>query len=236
MPGVLERALRRDRLVVAGAIALVALLAWAYLLSGAGMGMIAMMLPSATPVILLSAAINRRSRADQAPYGSAAAFTMGYLLAWAFFSLLAVAVQWWLESQGWLTPMMVSASDLLAGGVLMVAGAWQFSPWKSACLAHCRSPVQFLTGHRRPGKTGAIRMGMHHGLFCLGCCWFLMALLFVGGVMNLYWIIALAIYVAAEKLLPGGQNTARVTGAVLMLWGLWLLVTHPMITSLSKGI
>lgn len=260
MIDILERALRRDRVVVAAALALVSILAWAYLLAGAGMGMsamemtrhsmmpmpmmqhvqwdlsyavlmffmwwlmmTAMMLPSAAPVILLATGINRRSRADNAPYGSAAAFTIGYLLAWALFSLLAMGTQWWLEKLGWLTPMMVSARDLLAGTVLVVAGAWQFSPWKSACLNHCRSPVQFLTEHRRTGNIGATLMGMHHGLFCLGCCWFLMALLFVGGVMNLYWIIGLAIYVAAEKLLPGGQRIARIVGVVLLLWGLAIL-------------
>ena len=185
--------------------------------------MIAMMLPSATPVILLATALNRRSRVDQAPYGSAAAFTAGYLLAWALFSLLATGAQWRLERVGWLTPMMASASDILAGTVLLVAGAWQFSPWKSACLDHCRSPVQFLTEHRRTGNVGAALMGIHHGLFCLACCWFLMALLFVGGVMNLYWIVGLAIYVGVEKLLPAGQRIAKVMGAVLVLWGVVLL-------------
>ena len=185
--------------------------------------MIAMMLPSATPVILLAAGINRRSRLDQAPYGSAAAFTTGYLLVWALFSLLATGAQWGLETLGWLTPMMVSASDLLAGAILVVAGVWQFSPWKSACLSHCRSPVQFLTERRRTGNIGATMMGMHHGLFCLGCCWFLMGLLFVGGVMNLYWIVGLAIYVAAEKLLPGGPRTARLFGVLLIGWGVGVL-------------
>jgi len=265
----IERTLRHDQWVVAGALVLVAALAWAYLLSGAGMGMgalemtrhsmmpmplmqpthwdfsyatlmffmwwlmmIAMMLPSATPVILLAAGINRRSRGEQPPYGSAAAFTAGYLLAWAFFSVISTAAQWWLERADRLTPMMVSSSDVLAGVLLLAAGAWQLTPWKSACLNHCRSPVHFLTVHRRPGNTGALRMGMHHGLYCLGCCWFLMALLFVGGVMNLYWILGLAIYVAAEKMLPGGQKTARAVGGVLILWGLGLLVRAAVITNL----
>lgn len=261
MTDILERALRRDRWVVAGALALVTLVCWVYLLAGAGMGMtamemtrhsmmpmpmmehaqwdlsyavlmffmwwlmmIAMMLPSATPMILLATALNRRSRTDQAPYGSAAAFTAGYLLAWALFSLVATGAQWWLEKAGWLTPMMVSSSNILAGTVLLVAGAWQFSPWKSACLDHCRSPVQFLTEHRRQGNAGAFLMGMHHGLFCLGCCWFLMALLFVGGVMNLYWIVGLAIYVGVEKAMPFGQRTAKIIGAILMVWGVVVLV------------
>ena len=263
MAEILERALRRDRQVVAGALALVTVLAWLYLLAGAGMGMsamemtrhsmmpmpmmqhaewdlsyavlmffmwwlmmIAMMLPSATPMILLATALNRRSQEQQAPYGSAAAFTAGYLLAWALFSLVATGAQWWLERVGWLTPMMVSASALLAGTVLLVAGAWQFSPWKAACLKHCRSPVQFLTEHRHPGNIGALWMGMNHGLFCLGCCWFLMALLFVGGVMNLYWIVGIAIYVAVEKVLPGGLKIVKAMGVVLMVWGAVLLVRY----------
>lgn len=263
MAAILERALRRDRQVVAGALMLATALAWAYILAGAGMGMtamemtrhsmmpmpmmehaewdvsyallmffmwwlmmIAMMLPSATPMILLATALNRRSQADQVPYGSAAAFTAGYLLAWALFSVIATGTQWWLERMGWITPMMASASDLMAGTVLLVAGSWQFSPWKSACLKHCRSPVQFLTEHRRPGNAGALSMGMHHGLFCLGCCWFLMALLFVGGVMNLYWIVGIAVYVAVEKVLPGGPRIAKIMGAALMAWGGWLLAQY----------
>ncbi len=122
--------------------------------------------------------------------------------------------------------MMASASDLLAGTVLGVAGVWQFSPWKSACLKHCRSPVQYLTEHRHPGNAGALWMGMHHGLFCLGCCWFLMALLFVGGVMNLYWIVGIAIYVAVEKVLPGGPRIAKAMGVVLSVWGAGLLIRY----------
>jgi predicted metal-binding membrane protein len=257
----LERALRHDRRIVAVSLLLVTVLAWIYLLAGAGMGMsamemtrhsmmpipmmqhaewdlayavlmffmwwlmmIAMMLPSAAPAILLATALNRRSKEDRPPYGSTASFTAGYLFAWAFFSLGATTVQWWLEGLGWLTPMMASASDLLAGTVLVVAGLWQFSPWKSACLKHCRSPVQLLTEHRRPGNLGAFWMGMHHGWYCLACCWFLMALLFVGGVMNLYWIFGIAIYVAVEKILPGGQRIAKIMGAVLVAWGAWILV------------
>ena len=263
MTELLERALRRDRRIVAGSLLLVTVLAWIYLLAGAGMGMtamemtrhsmmpmpmtehtqwdlsyavlmffmwwlmmVAMMLPSAAPVILLAAALNRRSKEDQPPYGSVASFTFGYLFAWALFSLVATAAQWWLESVGWLTPMMASASDLLAGTVLIVAGLWQFTPWKSACLKHCRSPVQQLTEHRKPGNLGAFQMGMHHGWYCLACCWFLMALLFVGGVMNLYWIIGIAIYVAVEKVLPWGDRIAKVMGAVLVVWGAWILVRY----------
>lgn len=187
--------------------------------------MVAMMLPSVTPVVLLAAAVNRRARPGQAPYGSSAAFVTGYLLAWGGFSLLAVAMQWGLERTGLLNAMGVSTSQRLAGALLLVAGLWQFSPWKQACLAHCRQPVEFLSQHHRPGQRGALLMGAHHGLYCLGCCWFLMVLLFVGGVMNLRWIIGLTIYVWVEKAAPGGPLLARVLGAALSAWGGWLLLT-----------
>jgi predicted metal-binding membrane protein len=186
--------------------------------------MIAMMLPSAAPTILLSAALNRRSRAAVPPYGSAAAFTAGYLLAWAAFSLVAVAIQWWLERSGQLSMHMESVNALLNGSLLVAAGIWQLSPMKHACLKHCRSPVEFLTRHRRPGTLGALAMGAHHGIHCLGCCWFLMALLFVGGVMNLYWIIGLAGFVFAEKVLARGAALGRIAGVGLLLWGVLVLL------------
>jgi len=256
-----ENLLRRDRLVVAGALLLVAATAWAWLLAGAGMDMsafemtrhstmempwlrptqwttayailmflmwwammVAMMLPAATPVVLLAAALNRRSNTGQAPFGPTTAFAAGYLLAWGGFSATAVLTQWGLERSGLLSPMMVSASTTFTGLVLLSAGLWQFSPWKASCLRHCRSPVEFLTRHRRPGVPGALGMGGRHGLYCLGCCWFLMALLFVGGVMNLYWIIGLTIYVWVEKSWPGGPFAARIMGVLLVVSGLLVLV------------
>lgn len=179
--------------------------------------MMAMMLPSATPVILLAAALNRR--ASSPPFGSTAAFTLGYLLAWGVFSLVAVVLQYALEQWGLLSMHMESVSDVLTGGLLITAGAWQLSPLKNACLNHCRSPVEFLTRNRRSGVTGALYMGAHHGLYCLGCCWFLMALLFVGGVMNLYWIIGLALFVFFEKVLVMGQRLGRLAGVVLIICG-----------------
>ena len=186
--------------------------------------MIAMMLPSAAPVVLLSAALNRRSRSDTPPYGSAAAFTLGYLLAWACFSLVAVLLQFLLERSGLLSMHMESVSDPLTGVLLVAAGAWQLSPIKNACLRHCRSPVEFLTRCRRPGTVGALTMGAHHGLYCLGCCWFLMALLFVGGVMNLYWIVGLALFVFAEKVLVMGRALGRAVGACLLVSGALVLL------------
>jgi predicted metal-binding membrane protein len=186
--------------------------------------MVAMMLPSAAPTILLTAALNRRSTSDHPPFGTASFFTMGYLLAWLFFSLIAVVAQLVLENNGLLSTMMYSKSTYLTAGLLIAAGIWQFSPIKQACLRHCRSPVDFVTRHRRPGNRGALMMGLHHGTYCLGCCWFLMALLFAGGVMNLYWIAGLALFVLIEKLFPKGAWFGRIAGAGFVITGTVLLV------------
>jgi len=188
------------------------------------MMMVAMMLPSAAPTILLAAAVNRRAASGRRPYGTAGFFTAGYLLAWLFFSVVAVAAQWALQDNGQLSAMMRSTSPYLTAALLVAAGLWQFTPIKQACLRHCRSPVEFLTRRRRPGNTGVLAMGVEHGTYCLGCCWFLMALLFAGGVMNLYWIAGLALYVLAEKLLPHGAQIGRCAGLALILAGLFVLV------------
>ena len=187
--------------------------------------MIAMMLPSTTPVILLAAALNRRSNNTRPPYGSTLSFATGYLLAWAGFSALAVGIQWLLQHAELISGVLKSSSTLLSVLLLLLAGAWQFTAWKYACMAHCRGPVEYLSAHYRPGNKGALIMGLNHGLYCLGCCWFLMVLLFVGGVMNLYWITGLAVYVWAEKMLPAGARIDRMMGVVLIAWGAVLLTT-----------
>jgi predicted metal-binding membrane protein len=227
-----ERVISRDRWLVSGALILVAVLAWAYTLAGVGMTpdahagtllamwwimMIAMMLPSAAPTILLAAAINRRSRAERPPFGTTASFATGYLLAWLFFSTVATIAQWSLQTSGVLSAMLRSSSDYLTGALLLLAGLWQFTPAKRACLRHCRSPVEVLTRHRRPGNYGALVMGALHGSYCLGCCWMLMALLFAGGVMNMLWIVGLTLYVLAEKWFPHGERIAQATGILLIL-------------------
>jgi predicted metal-binding membrane protein len=189
--------------------------------------MMAMMLPSAAPMILLFAMINRKQRDHGAPYVPTGIFAAGYLLVWGGFSLVAVAAQWGLERMGLLSAMMVGTSVLLGAGLLIAAGAYQLSPLKHACLRHCRSPLIFISHHWRPGNLGALRMGVEHGAYCTGCCWFLMALLFYGGIMNLYWIVGLAVFVLLEKTIPGGHLLGRITGALLIAWGaaLALLVT-----------
>ncbi|HEX6111414.1 MAG TPA: DUF2182 domain-containing protein [Geminicoccaceae bacterium] len=280
--------LKRDRIVVIAALVTVIVLAWTYLLAGAGMGMsplemnattspragmattdgdmsgmatdnatsdamqdlamaamapvawtpgyavlmffmwwimmMAMMLPSAAPLILLFAMINRKQREKDAPYVPTGIFAAGYLLVWGAFSLVAVSAQWGLERSGLLSSMMVSTSALLGAGLLIAAGAYQLTPLKHACLRHCRSPLFFISHHWRPGNLGALRMGVEHGAFCTGCCWFLMALLFYGGIMNLYWIVGLALFVLLEKTLRGGQRLGRITGGLLIAWGAALIL------------
>ncbi|MFP6746735.1 MAG: DUF2182 domain-containing protein [Alphaproteobacteria bacterium] len=185
--------------------------------------MVAMMLPSAAPLVLLFAAVNRKSRLGGRPYVPTGVFAAGYLVAWGGFSLLAVLGQWGLERLALLSPMMQTTSLYLGAALLVGAGVYQLTPLKQACLRHCRSPLAFIAHHWRQGGGGAFRMGLEHGLFCLGCCWVLMALLFYGGVMNLWWVAGLALYILIEKLAPGGPRLGRYTGGLLILWGLWVL-------------
>ena len=185
--------------------------------------MFGMMLPSAAPLLLLFARMMRKEKNKGAPYVPTGVFALGYVIMWAAFSAIATGAQWGLEASGLLSGIMVGTSAVLGAGLLIAAGVWQLTPWKNACLRHCRSPIGFLSAHWRPGRTGAFKMGLVHGAFCLGCCWFLMALLFYGGVMNLYWIIGLALYILIEKLLPAGARIGQLTGVILIAWGATLL-------------
>jgi len=186
--------------------------------------MVAMMLPGAAPTLLLFARVNRKERDNSRPYVPTGAFAAGYLVVWGGFSLLATGLQWWFEQLGLLTSM-TATSMWLGGAILIGAGAWQLTPIKSICLRHCRSPLSFLSHRWRPGRTGAVRMGLEHGAYCLGCCWFLMGLLFFGGIMNLYWIIGLAAFVLLEKTAPIGNRIGRVAGLALAGWGIYLLMS-----------
>ena len=185
--------------------------------------MVAMMLPSAAPMILLFATINRRQRETGHPYVATSIFAVGYLAAWAGFSLVAVILQWGFERTGILSPMLVGTNVIFGGVLLLAAGVYQLTPIKHACLRHCRSPLAFLSTHWRRDARGALRMGLVHGAFCVGCCWFLMGLLFFGGVMNLYWIAGLALLVLFEKTVPAGHWLGYATGVVLLVWGAGML-------------
>ena len=188
--------------------------------------MVAMMIPSAAPTLLLYTALKRRGSERASATQLSLIFLSGYLLVWGGFSLLATGAQWATEVSDLVDgPMMTLASRPAAGTILVLAGLFQFSSLKTACLTQCSSPAEFLTRHRRTGRSGALLMGMHHGAYCCGCCWALMALLFVGGIMNLYWIAGIAVYVLAERLVPNPRLFARLTGGLLMTWGIWFIIT-----------
>ncbi len=252
--------IKRDRLVIGLAIALLAVGAWAYTIyearrmdltgvcacAGMKMGgpdleawplgsllplflmwvvmMVAMMLPSAAPMLLTFAAVARNRRAAARPYVPVSVFAAGYLAIWSIFSLAAALGQWLLHRAALLSPMMVSASVWLAGGLLLVAGVFQFTPLKRSCLSHCRAPLEFIMTRWREGGRGAFAMGIEHGAYCAGCCWALMALLFVLGVMNILWIALLTIIVALEKILPRTKWFSVALGLALLAWGGWVLV------------
>ena len=190
--------------------------------------MIAMMTPSAAPMVLLYAgAYRHEQRQGKLASGLVPtfAFAIGYLAAWAVFSLIATGLQWGLEHVGLIHQMkMWSISPAFSGTLLLAAGIYQLTPFKEVCLKHCRSPAQFLSDHFKPGKIGAFNIGWRHGLYCLGCCWFLMALLFAGGIMNLVWIAGLAIFVLIEKIAPFGHWIARIAGVAMIAAGVWMLV------------
>jgi len=182
--------------------------------------MAAMMLPTAAPTVLLVTVLagDRLDNSNLVP-AAAMLFASGYLLVWCGFSLAATSVQWGLDKAGLLSETIAFANVVLASTVLVAAGVYQWTPLKHTCLRHCRSPTGFLVHHWRGGMLGAVRTGVRHGLFCLGCCWMLMALLFVGGLMNLAWVGAIALLVLFEKTLPGGDWMGRFTGLVLIGWG-----------------
>jgi predicted metal-binding membrane protein len=237
-PDLTSRILRHERLVVAGGIALLVGLGWWSLLTGgaptggsmAAMGtppfaavaamwwlmMAAMMLPSATPAILLYAQV--RVGAEGSAVARPAAFLAGYLVVWLLFSLVAATAQRLLTG-----PSMALGNRTAEAALLVLAGLYQLSPLKGACLRQCRAPAQFLSRHWRPGVAGAVRLGIVHGGYCVGCCWVLMALLFVGGVMNIVWIAALTLIVAVEKLASQGQWIGRAAGVGLIAWGAAML-------------
>ena len=284
----LERLLKRDRAITVAGLAVLCVLAWVYVVAGAGLGMsawdmtklalfphqqsqdmtpgmdmpdmdmpdmdmpgmdmsamaepgiwgpaiwalmiamwwimmIAMMSPSAAPAVLLYARVHRHALAqgqDQEKLAPTGMFVAGYLLVWLAFSVAAAALYWLLEREAIVSATtMGSQSRWLSGALLIAAGLYQLSPLKNACLSHCRAPAAFLSRHWRPGALGALRAGALHGTYCVGCCWMLMALLFVGGVMNLVWIAALAILVLVEKLLPAGRWIGRAAGILLIAWG-----------------
>ena len=251
----LEMIVQRDRLVLLSGLIGVSAIAWAYtiVLSGdAGHAshaailevprtwtgtdlamtfgmwtvmMLAMMLPTAAPMVLSLAKISRGQSVATDPVAPATAFLFGYAIVLTAFSGIAAAMQWAFHQAAWTTMAGESTNRVFAATVLLGAGAFQFSQWKDACLHRCRSPLWFLMTQWQPGAIGGIKMGIAHGRFCIGCCWALMALMFVGGSMNLLWTAGLALLMLAEKALPAGRAIGRVAGVALIVWGAGLLGT-----------
>ncbi len=181
--------------------------------------MVGMMVPTAVPMTLIYAAVSRKAASQNTPIPAAGVFVTGYVVMWVLFSLGATAAQCLLDRAALLSPMMVTTSPALGAGLLIGAGFYQLTPLKNACLDHCRAPAHFFARHWRAGVGGAFRMGLEHGAFCLGCCWVLMGLLFLGGVMNILWIAAITLFVLLEKVLPLGHQGGRVAGIVMILAG-----------------
>jgi predicted metal-binding membrane protein len=181
--------------------------------------MVGMMIPAAAPTILLFSALERK-RSAAGMGGRTASFVAGYFVIWTTFSVAAAAAQTALSHTGLMSMQMATTSALLGGAVFIAAGLFELTPAKNQCLVRCRSPLEWIPRHMQPGRAGALRMGMQHGAYCLGCCWALMLLLFVGGVMNLVWVAALAAVVLLQKVLPGGMRLARFAGVALITAGL----------------
>jgi len=188
-----------------------------------GVMMIAMMTPTAAPMILMFSAIHRRRTSEGRPAVPTAIFVLGYLVVWTIYSVVAALAQAGLHSAAMLSSAMAATSPLLAGGLLVAAGVFQWTPLKRACLATCRSPLSFLMIGWREGRGGAFVMGLRHGLYCLGCCWAVMALLFVAGIMNLLWVASIAVAILVEKVVPRGELIGRLAGVVLVAAGVLIV-------------
>jgi predicted metal-binding membrane protein len=240
---------RRDRVAILTGLVGVTLLAWVYLFYTArhmtamsampdmvmlrawtavdfflmflmwAVMMVGMMVPTAAPMTLVYAAIARRAASQNSPVAPAAVFIAGYVTTWTLFSMAATLLQWTLERTALLSSMMVSTSPMLGAGILIAAGVYQFTPLKAACLRHCQTPVRFFSEQWRNGTAGAFRMGFVYGVYCLGCCGFLMLLLFLGGVMNLLWVAVITVFIFAEKLSPLSSVGGRAAGLAMILLG-----------------
>jgi predicted metal-binding membrane protein len=187
--------------------------------------MVAMMIPSAAPMILTFAMVNRKRREQDRPFVPTGIFLLGYLIVWTGFSAIAAVAQWILHGKALLSPVMVSTSSILGGALLIAAGIFQWTPLKNTCLTHCRTPLNFLMTDWREGKLGALRMGLKHGAYCTGCCWVLMALLFIVGVMNIWWIAILTVLVLVEKIAPRELFLGKISGVLFVAWGIWMFAS-----------
>jgi len=249
----LEKSLSHDRLIILVGIAITSAIAWIHMSDiSSGVGslifhhsghhgsvgtflshftmwiimMVAMMLPTAGPMILTFSTISRGQRQKKQPYVNTLIFTFGYIIVSIGYSLLATVLQWWLHTNAMLTSLGASDSHILSGILLCVAGIYQWSSLKQACLRFCRNPFTFLMGNWREGNTGALYMGLKHGLLCTGCCWALMALMFVGGVMNLLWMVVITAIILIEKVAPKGDIFAKIAGVAMITGGIYFIAMN----------
>jgi len=248
----IESLLQREQLLVFSGLALITVLAWAYMLHmawgmvGKGMDinlaclghwgpgdlahmfimwsimMVAMMVPSASPMIIIFASVNRQRSGMQGPFIPTWLFVLGYLTAWTVYSALATLVQWGLHTAALLTHTLVITSPLLAALLLVATGIFQWTPFRDACMTQCRSPFGFIITEWREGRWGALIMGLKHGIYCVGCCWMLMTLCFALGVMNMLWMAALTAFMLLEKI-TDNKWISRTAGLILVVWGLWVV-------------
>jgi len=248
----MESLLRREQLLAFSCLAVVILISWAYMLhmawevSGAGTEitlaclmrwgsgdishsfimwatmMVAMMFPSATPMILMFTIVNQQQGETQRPLIPTGLFVLGYFLVWTAYSALAAMAQWGLHVAALLSHNLVITSPLLGGVLLVAAGIFQWTPFRDACMSKCRSPLGFLMAEWREGRPGALIMGLKHGVNCVGCCWLLMLLSFVLGIMNMAWMAIVTVFMLVEKAYPRSQWVSRTTGLILVGWGLWI--------------
>ena len=252
MKSKLESLLQKEQLIAFSCIALVMLISWAYMLhmawgmSGVGaeislaclmrwgpedilhsfmmwaIMMVAMMFPSATPMILMFNIVNQQQGETQRPLLPTGLFVLGYFLVWTAYSALAAIAQWGLHIAALLSHNLIITNPLIGGVLLVAAGVFQWTPFRDACMLKCRSPLGFLMAEWREGRLGTLIMGLKHGLNCVGCCWLLMLLSFVLGIMNMVWMAILTIFMLVEKASPKSQWVSRTTGLVLVAWGLWI--------------
>jgi predicted metal-binding membrane protein len=186
--------------------------------------MIAMMTPSVTPLVLIFTLINRRRQKRQNPFVRSSYLLSGYFVVWAAFSLFATLLQWLLQQFSLLNPEMITTSKILGGIILILAGVFQFTSLKYSCLHYCRTPVSFIHQYWKEGKSGALRMGIQNGIYCLGCCWILMILLFVSGIMNILWIAIISFFVLIEKVLSSAKVISSIAGISLIAYGIIVLM------------
>ncbi len=248
-PASVESMIRRDRRVILIGLIGISVLAWSYLVLVTdnmmmairfvswttadftmafvmwAVMMVGMMLPTASPMVLMFAKVNGNQHREGEPIVSTGVFVAGYLAIWAVFALAATLLQWGLQATGLLSSAMGMVNVVVGGSIMIVAGIYQWTPYKNTCLRFCQTPLGFFMTQWRDGVGGAFRMGLSHGAYCVGCCWALMLLMFVSGVMNLLWMAVLVVLILAEKITPPNFWLSRIVGMVLVTWGGWMLGT-----------